>query len=71
MQPNIEFRIGLPKINPSLAKSHLQRKIRDYAQKTTPEKSIAKNPQKVYTLVSTNYQKNLTLTFTSLEGASH
>ena len=37
MQPNVEFRIGPPKKNPNLAKSHLQRKTRGYAQKTTPD----------------------------------
>ena len=34
MQLNVEFRIGLPKTNSGLAKSHLQQKTRGYAQKT-------------------------------------
>ena len=33
MQLNVEFQIELPKTNPSLAESHLQRKTRGYAQK--------------------------------------
>ena len=39
MRPNVEFRIDLPKTNPGLAKSHLQ-KARGYAQKTTPNKDL-------------------------------
>ena len=27
MQPNVEFRVELPKTNPALAKSHLQRHV--------------------------------------------
>ena len=30
---NVEFRIELPKTNPSLVESHLQRKTCDYTQK--------------------------------------
>ena len=37
MRPNVEFRVDLPKTNPDLAKSHLQRKTHGYAQKTTPD----------------------------------
>ena len=37
MQPNVEFRVDLPKTNPGLAKSHLQ-KARGYAQKNAPNK---------------------------------
>ena len=33
MRPNVKFQIGLPKTNPSLAKSLLQRKTRGYTQK--------------------------------------
>ena len=36
MQPNVEFRIELPKTNPGLAKSPLQRKTCGYAQKQPP-----------------------------------
>ena len=36
MRPNVEFRDELRKTNPGLTKSHLQRKTRDYAQKTAP-----------------------------------
>ena len=38
MWPNVEFRDELPKTNPGLTKSHLQRKTRGYAQKTTPDR---------------------------------
>ena len=37
MRSNVEFRIGLPKTNPDLAKSHLQRKTCGYAQKTAAD----------------------------------
>ena len=35
--PNVKFRIGLPKTNSGLAKSHLQRKTHGHAQKTAPD----------------------------------
>ena len=38
MRPNVKFQVDLPKTNPSLAKSHLQ-KARGYAQKTAADKS--------------------------------
>ena len=37
MQPNVEFRVELPKTNPGLAKSHFQQETRGYAQKTAPD----------------------------------
>ena len=36
MQPNVEFRVELPKTNPGLAKSHLQ-KARGYTHKNAPD----------------------------------
>ena len=36
MRPNVEFRIELPKTNPSLAKSHFQQETCGYAQKPPP-----------------------------------
>ena len=35
MRPNVEFRVDLPKTNPSLAKSHLQRHMAT-RKKTAP-----------------------------------
>ena len=40
MWPNVEFRDELPKTNPGLTKSHLQRKTRGYAQKSTPDRGF-------------------------------
>ena len=37
MLPNVEFRIGLSKTNPGLAKSHPQQKTRGYTKKTAPD----------------------------------
>ena len=40
MWSNVKFRIGLPKTNSGLAKSHLQWKTRGHAKKTAPDKSL-------------------------------
>ena len=48
MWPNVEFRDELPKKNMDLAKSHLQRKIHGYAQKTAPNTIIGHSGQFSY-----------------------
>ena len=50
MRPNVEFRVDLPKTNPGLAKSHLQRHV------TTRKK---KRPQQLVTREGKNNRVNI------------
>ena len=45
---NVEFQIGLPKTNSGLAKSHLQLKTCDYAQKPPPDTTLLEFQEKKY-----------------------